>query len=152
MPVPRDMQQKVYRWSEYIRDPDEASDSSEDPKYNAGAMHFVRFGNRVSDPIWTVDLLHHQAQQAQQVLGYLLADSTAGFPIPFYPLSLQQADVHSRVADLDLDVIEDNLVDAIRTTVGPDLAPVIDGLRLSTDVAARHTIDSAEEGQTCESL
>ena len=87
-------------------------------------MHFVRFGSRAAcTPFGRVDLLHHQANQAQQIFGYLLADASAGFPIPFYPLSLQQADSHSRVADLDLDIIEDNLVDAIRDAVGTDLAP-----------------------------
>jgi hypothetical protein len=66
-----------------------------------------------------------------------LADAVAGFPVPFYPNCLQQADNHSRVADLDLDIVEDSLVEAIRDQVGPDLAPIVDELRLATDVAAR---------------
>jgi hypothetical protein len=136
VPVPMPMQKQVYKWEEYIRSPDDTG-GGEDPKYNAGSMHFVRFGSRTGDPVWTVDVMHHQAAEAQQIFGYLLADAVDGFPVPFYPLSLQQADTHSRVADLDLDMIEDSLVDAIRDAVGSDLAPVIDGLRLSSDVAAR---------------
>lgn len=135
-PVPMDMQQRVYRWDEYIREPVHDG-KGEKPKFNAGAMHFVRFGSHNADPVWTVDLMHHQAGEAQQILGYLLADAMDGFPVPFYPLSLQQADSHSRVADLDMDMVEDNLVNAIRDVVGPDLAQIIDGLRLASDVAAR---------------
>jgi hypothetical protein len=135
-PVPMALQKRVYIWDEYIRDPVPNPDG-EDPKFNIGSMHFVRFGTRSGDPIWTVDLLHSQRDQAQAIFGYLLADAVAGFPIPFYPNSIQKADAHSRVADLDLDIVEDQLVDAIRTAVGPEDAPLIDGLRLATDVAAR---------------
>lgn len=135
-PVPYEMQKHVYRYDEYIRSPDDMSDR-EDPKYNIGAMHFVRFGPRTGDPIWTVDLLEFQKNDAQTVFGYLLADAIAGFPIPFYPNCLQQADRYSRVADLDLDIVEDALVDAVREQVGALKAPIIDELRLATDVAAR---------------
>lgn len=137
VPVPYRMQQRAYKWEEYIRSPDDIAGGGEDPKFNAGSMHFVRFGSRTGDPVWTVDVLHHQADDAQQIFGYLLADAVDGFPVPFYPLSLQQADRHSRVADLDLDMIEDSMVDSIRDVVGGELGPLIDGLRLSSDVAAR---------------
>jgi hypothetical protein len=137
VPVPYEMQKQVYRYEEYIRSPDDAVSDREDPKYNIGAMHFVRFGQRSGDPIWTVDLLEAQKADAQTVLGYLLDDAVAGFPVPFYPNCLQQADRHSRVADLDLDIVEDTLVDAVRQRVGSDQAPIIDELRLATDVAAR---------------
>ncbi|WP_117210909.1 hypothetical protein [Allorhizocola rhizosphaerae] len=134
--VPEEMQRHVIRWVEYVRSPEDDS-SGEKPKFNMGAMHFARFGTRSGDPVWTVDLLECQKADAQVVFGYLLADAVAGFPIPFYPNSIQQADSHSRVADLDLDIIEDNLIEAIRDQVGPELAPIIDQLRLATDVAAR---------------
>lgn len=134
--VPEKMQDRVYRWAEYTRRPDDTS-TGEKPKFNMGSMHFVRFGSRSGDPVWTVDLLDCQKADAQAVFGYLLTDSVAGFPVPFYPNCLQQADNHSRVADLDLDIVEDNLIDAIRHQVGPDLAPIIDELRIATDVAAR---------------
>jgi len=135
--VPYSMQKDVYRWEEYIRSPDETAEDREDPKYNMGSMHFVRFGTRSGDPIWTVDLLECQKGDAQTIFGYLLADAVAGFPIPFYPNCLQQADRHSRVADLDLDIVEDTLVDAVRKQVGNERAGIIDELRIATDVAAR---------------
>jgi hypothetical protein len=134
--VPGVMQERVYRWAEYTRTPDDTS-TGEKPRFNMGAMHFVRFGTQSGDPVWTVDLLDCQKTDAQAVLGCLLADAVAGFPVPFYPYCLQQADDHSRVADLDLDIVENNLIDAIREQVGPDLAPIIDELRMATDVAAR---------------
>jgi hypothetical protein len=137
VPVPYEMQKQVYRHDEYIRSPDDVRADRENPRYNIGAMHFVRFGPRSGDPVWTVDLLECQKSDAQTVFGYLLADAVAGFPIPFYPNCLQQADRHSRVADLDLDIVEEALVEAVRQQVGIDRAPIIDELRLATDVAAR---------------
>ncbi|MBA9003016.1 hypothetical protein [Thermomonospora cellulosilytica] len=134
--VPTEMLDEAYRWDEYTRD---ARDDSpgEKPKFNFGAMYFVRFGPHSGDPIWTVDLMSYQDKEAQAIFGYLQADAVAGFPIPFYPNCIQQADSFSRVADLDLDIIEDQLVDAIRDQVGDDKAPIIDALRLASDVAAR---------------
>ena len=71
------------------------------------------------------------------IFGHLQADAAAGFPVPFYPFSLQQADAHSRVADLDVEIISDSLVSAVRDLVGHDKAHIVDALRLATDVAAR---------------
>jgi hypothetical protein len=136
VPVPKTMQDRVYRWAEYTRSPDDTS-TGEDPKFNMGTMHFVRFGSRSGDPVWTIDLLDCQKTDAQTVFGYMLTDAVAGFPVPFYPNCLQQADNHSRVADLDLDIVEDNLMEAIRAQVGPELAHIVDELRMATDVAAR---------------
>ena len=97
----------------------------------------MRFGPHPGDPVWTADLLAWQAADAQAIFGHLQADAAAGFPVPFYPLSLQQADAHSRVADLDVEIITDSLVDAVRDLVGKDKAHIVDALRLTTDVAAR---------------
>ena len=135
--VPAALQEKVYRWDEYLRGPEETGRGGEVPKFNLGEMHFVRFGARPGDPIWTADLLAWQAGDAQAIFGHLLADAVAGFPVPFYPYCLQQADTHSHVANLDLEIVQDSLVEAVRDLVGPDRVPVIDALRLATDVAAR---------------
>lgn len=132
VPVPRRMQEQVYRDRDYLRAPDSGPGNE-----NIGEMHFVRFGSHSGDPIWTADVLAWQAADAQAIFGHLQADAAAGFPIPFYPLSLQQADAHSRVGDLDVDIIEDSLVAAVRDLVGRDKAHIVDALRLSTDVAAR---------------
>ena len=134
--VPASMQESVYRDQDYLRDPDD-SDTRDGGAGNIGQMYFVRFGPRTGDPVWTADILAWQVADAQAIFGHLQADASAGFPVPFYPLSLQQADRHSRVADLDMEIIEDNLVEAVRDLVGHDKAHIVDALRLTTDVAAR---------------
>jgi hypothetical protein len=137
--VPLSLQAKVYRWKEYIRPPDDVTGEAamELPKYNAGAMHFVRFGVRSGDPVWTVDLLHAQKSKAQRIFGSLLADAVNGFPIPFYPNCLQQADHYAQVVDLDLDILRDTLVESVREQLAVDKRPVLDALALASDVTAR---------------
>lgn len=134
--VPAEMLTEAYQWEEYTRDIKDDS-PGEKPKFNIGSMYFVRFGPHSGDPIWTVDIMSRQDKEAQAIFGYLQADAVAGFPIPLYPNCIQQADSFSRVADLDMDIVEDQLVDAVRDQVGEDKAPVIDALRLASDVAAR---------------
>jgi hypothetical protein len=130
--VPARMQESVYRRHDYLRSPDDAGGGG-----NIGEMFFVRFGPRTGDPVWTADLLAWQAGDAQAIFGYLQADAVAGFPVPFYPYSLQQADAYSRVDELDTEIVEDILVESVRKLVGPERAHVVDALRLTTDVAAR---------------
>jgi hypothetical protein len=142
--VPEALLENVYRRRGYASSADSADSAVADGRaagtgggQSLGEMYFVRFGPHAGDPVWTADVLAWQANDAQAVFGYLQADAAAGFPVPFYPLSLQQADAHSRVGDLDVEIIEDNLVEAVRDLVGRDRAHVVDALRLSTDVAAR---------------
>jgi hypothetical protein len=134
VPVPRELQERVYHANaDYLRTPEEPQATD-----NIGAMFFVRFGPHAGDPIWTADLLAWQRGDAQAIFGHLQADAAAGFPVPFYPFSLQQADAHAQVADLDLDIIEDSLVSAVRDIVAADKRHIIDALRLATqNVAAR---------------
>ena len=138
VPVPHELQESVYRSNaDYLREPDD-DESGGRTTENIGAMCFVRFGPHAGDPIWTADLLAWQRDDAQAVFGHLQADAAAGFPVPFYPFSLQQADAHSRVADLDLDIIEDGLVGAVREHVGDGKRHIVDALLLATqNVAAR---------------
>lgn len=137
-PVPLDIQRKVYQWEEYVRPVDTGEPSfGEDPKFNIGRMYLVRFGRQSGDPIWTVDLLESQQGRAQEIFGCLLADALDGFPIPFYPNCLQQADHHAQVVDFDLDILRDTLADAVRALVDPASRPALDALQLATDVARR---------------
>jgi hypothetical protein len=136
-PVPRRMQEQVYRSNDYLREPDVSDARASRGADNIGEMYFVRFGSHSGDPVWTADVLAWQTADAQAIFGHLQADAAAGFPVPFYPFSLQQADAHSRVADLDVEIISDSLVAAVRDLVGRDKAHIVDALRLSTDVAAR---------------
>jgi hypothetical protein len=70
--------------------------------------------------VWLVGL----AKKTKVLDRYRLAMSLAGVfdrGTPCFvqvPAALQQADAHSRVADLDVALIEDSLVDAVRELVG----------------------------------
>src|SRR5260370_15184872 len=64
VPVPQELQVKVYDWVEYVRSPEDDDADKEKPKFNMGAMYLVRFGKRSSDPLWTMDLLPSQAAPA----------------------------------------------------------------------------------------
>ncbi|MFC4562823.1 hypothetical protein ACFO4E_13230 [Nocardiopsis mangrovi] len=113
--------------------------SAHAPTYNMGAMHLVRFGSESGDPVWTVDLLHDQRDRAQEVFGTLLYDAQSGFPVPYYPLCLQEADQHAHVADFDLEILQDSLVEAVREQVPPDRRHLFDAFNklYVSDVAAR---------------
>jgi hypothetical protein len=136
VPVPQPLQQKVYVWDEYIRAPDD-TEPGEAPKFNIGEMYFVRFGSRSGDPVWTADLLACQRDKAQKVFGCLLSDAIPGFPVPFYPMCLQQADHHAQIVDFDLDILQDTLIDAVRLQIESDRQATFDALLLATDVAQR---------------
>lgn len=136
-PVPIELQEKAYAWDEYIRRPYEETTKGEPPKFNIGEMFFVRFGTRSGDPIWTVDVAADQRGRAQEIFGCLLADAIVGFPIPFYPMCLQQADHFAQVVDLDLDILQDTLVEAVREQVVPHRRVALDAQLLATDVIQR---------------
>jgi hypothetical protein len=136
-PVSSTMQEKVYRWGEYIRPPEENQGGGEAPKYNMGSMYFVRFGTSRGDPVWTADLLASQTSRAQEIFGCLLADARNGFPVPFYPKCLQQADHFAQVTDFDRDVLEDAMFQAVCAQVGSEGQGAVEEFRLNVDTAAR---------------
>jgi hypothetical protein len=137
VPVPAEIQIKVYDWAEYVRSPEDNDSDKEQPKFNMGAMYLVRFGKQSADPIWTIDLLHFQAAKAQQIFGSLLADAEQGFPVPCYPHCLQEADRHAQVVDLDLAILQHAMEDAVREQIREDRRPVFDAqLLLPADPAA----------------
>lgn len=135
--IPRDMEAKAYRWSEYARGQEESGSDGEAAKFVLGDMYFVRFGSMAGDPVWAVDLLHWQVGMAAEVFGYLLADATDGFPVPYYPRCLQRAHEHAQVVDFDLDILQDQVFAAVRELLPVSKQPVIDAVRLGTDLAAR---------------
>lgn len=136
--VPLELQEKVYTWPEYVRLPDDDAADVEKPKYNMGSMYLVRFGTRAGDPVWTVDLLACQDQRAQEIFGSLVSDAQLGFPVPFYPHCLQEADRHAQVVDLDLAILQDTLVETVRGQVEADRRAIFDAVQLETvDPAAR---------------
>ncbi len=111
--VPREIERQVYRWAEYARGMEEGTEG-EAPKFVARVLFLVKFGPSPLDPIWAVDLWADQVGEADEVFGYLLADAQAGFPEPFYPLCLQQAHERAAITGLDLDLLTDVVMDALR--------------------------------------
>lgn len=126
--IPREVESKAYVWSEYARD-DALSIGGEENKYVGGKMYFVKFGSGKYDPIWPVDILLSQTKDAGSIIGYLLADAVDGFPVPFYPLCLQKAHQNAALVDFDMDIIQDQVFSAIRSTLGPQ-APQLDSFLL----------------------
>ncbi len=119
LPIPRDLEKKAYVWPEYATG-DEDSGGGEAPKFVAGKMFFAKFGNRPNDPVWPVDILEQQVGDAAEVFSYLLADSIEGFPVPFYPRCLQKAHEHAALVGFDMDLLQDAIIRAIRTTLNED--------------------------------
>jgi hypothetical protein len=136
VPVPYEFQEKLYRWSEYIRPPDPEA-AGELPKFNIGSMQLVRFGPSRGDPVWTVDLLASQVGRAQEIFGCLLADARNGFPIPFYPKCLQQADHFAQVTEFDRDILDDLFTEAVKKVVGEQGRTEVEALRLTTEAIGR---------------
>ena len=125
--VSRELEQNAYVWSEYARGGE--IKTGEANKFVAGKMFFVKFGGRPRDPIWPVDLLESQINDAQVIFGSLLADAIEGFPVPFYPRCLQRAHENAALVDFDMDILQQGIVNAIRESLG-ESAPVLDELAL----------------------
>jgi hypothetical protein len=137
VPVPRALEQSAYVWREWARGSELEGEGGEAPKFVAGSMYFVRFGGRQGDAIWPVDIFTSQVESAQEVFGYLMQDAKDGFPIPFYPLSLQKADGFAQVVDLDLDILQDQVMAAIRELVGAAHVDSLDRFRMTPDLTGR---------------
>jgi hypothetical protein len=135
--VPRTLEAKAYVWPEYARGAEAQGGAGEAPKFVAGDMYFVRFGERSGDPVWTVDILSSQTDQAAEVFGYLLADAIDGFPIPFYPRCLQKAHEFAEIVDFDLDILQDEVVKAVRSLLNDKELAALEALSLQEDVSAR---------------
>jgi hypothetical protein len=136
--IPRDVEEKVYKWDEYARGMEAIGRGGEEPKFVAGSMHFVRFGTKSGDPIWPVDLFDPQADRAAEIFGYLLNDAISGFPVPLYPRCLQKAHEWAEVADFDAAIMQNEILDAVRNLLPGDKREVLDAESLrDRDVAGR---------------
>lgn len=137
VPVPRELEQQAYVWREWARGSELEEEGGELPKFVAGDMFFVRFGPRLGDPIWPVDIFSRQSGSAPEIFAYLQADARDGFPIPFYPRSLQKADEFAQVVDLDMYILQDEVLGSIRYLIGPDADSTLDRVRLTPDLTGR---------------
>lgn len=136
--IPTELEAKAYKWDEWARGRTEAEEGGEAAKFKAGQMYFVRFGSRVSDPVWTIDLLESQTDRAQEVFGYLLADAINGFPVPYYPRCLQSAHEYAQVAGFDSAILQHEVLEAIRDLLPEQRRPILDRAQLDAgDISER---------------
>jgi hypothetical protein len=135
--VPRKMEAKAYIWPEYARGEQDTNEGEEVAKFVAGVMYFVRFGSKSGDPIWSVDILTSQTNQSSEIFSYLLADSINGFPMPFYPRCLQKAHEHAQIVDFDLQILQDEVIKAVKGLLPKDKQGIVDAMNFQEDVSAR---------------
>jgi hypothetical protein len=121
-------------WSEWARGED--LPGREINRYVGGKMFFVKFGNGPRDPIWPIDIFKPQKDQAQIVLGYLLADAAEGFPVPHYPRCLQRAHDNAALVDFDMDVLRDQVFAGLHEVLGGESGK-LDAFRLQDPDPAR---------------
>jgi len=116
--VPREIEEKAYVWSEFARGDDRADEGGEINKFVGGKMFLVKFGSHRRDPIWPIDIFTEQKEDAQIILGSMLADAINGFPVPHYPRCLQKAHENAALVDFDFDILQDYIYVGIRGTLG----------------------------------
>lgn len=127
--IPRELEEQTYIWSDYARGDDNLSEGGEINRFVAGKMFFVKFGSSPHDPIWPVDIFLPQASDHSKIFGTLLDDAVDGFPIPFYPRSLQKAHENAALVDFDMDILQDMIFAGLRETLGSE-APSLDVIQL----------------------
>ena len=127
--IPRELEKKAFKWAEFARGTRDEEEGKEGNKFVGGKMFFVKFGSGPRDPIWPIDIFEPQTSEAQQILGFMLADAINGFPVPLYPQCLQKAHSNAALVDFDFDIIQDQVFEGIRKALGNE-SPAIDVFRL----------------------
>jgi hypothetical protein len=117
--VPRDIEERAYVWSEFARGDDRANEGGEINKFVGGKMFLVKFGAHRRDPVWPIDIFVRQVQDAQIILGSMLADAINGFPVPHYPRCLQKAHENAALVEFDFDILQDFIYEGVRKFLGP---------------------------------
>ena len=118
--VPREVEERAYIWSEFARGDDYVREDGEINRFVGGKMFLVKFGGHHRDPIWPVDIFVPQVNDAQTILGSLLADTINGFPVPHYPRCLQKAHENVALVDFDFDILQDFIYEGVRASLKGD--------------------------------
>lgn len=135
--IPRELEEKAYVWSEYARSDDRVAEGGEVNKFVAGKMFFVKFGSGPRDPVWPIDIFLSQSGDHAAIFGYLLNDAIDGFPVPFYPRSLQKAHENAALVNFDMDILQDMIFRGLRTTLGIEASALDVFLLQDADPASR---------------
>jgi hypothetical protein len=135
--IPLELEEKSYTWKEFIWRPRDDESEQEMNKFSMGHLYLVRFGSRYSDPIWAVDLLPTQSNCDSEIFGFLLSDSTHGFPVPHYPLCLQRAHSHAEIVGFDLDILQDEVIEGIKDLIPKSKREIIDHQIFNIDLSQK---------------
>jgi len=130
--IPRNLEEKAYIWPDYAFSESEPG-SGRKPRYVKGKLFFVKFGDRIHDQIWAVDILEQQKSEASIVFGCLLEDSRNGFPTPLYPRCLQKAHEKATIEGFDNDILQEQIFDAIKNTLPEEKQKFLDEFKLLID-------------------
>ena len=136
-PISMEMQTKVYKWAEYLRLPTDTERDVEQPKFNMGEMYFVRFGPDQATQSDGRSPARSIGPRAED-LWFTAQRRSTWISCSYYPQCLQQADAHAQIVDLDLAILQDTMVEAVRATFTATKQPLFDAHRLALiDPAAR---------------
>ena len=106
--VPDDIEKDCYNIdSHWFSDYDSPNtDEKRGLFHSMGKMFLVKFGDRPFDPVWPVDIAEWQLDDAEKILGQLMVDAQQGFPIPDYPMCIQQAHNYAKLNGLEIEIIQ----------------------------------------------
>ncbi|MGC8553972.1 MAG: hypothetical protein ACP5NA_00550 [Candidatus Acidulodesulfobacterium sp.] len=117
--VPDEIEQYCYNYDRtWFNTFDDVSTEEENQKYaSMGKLFLVKFGDGAYDPVWPVDIAAWDIENAEMILGQLLHDARLGFPIPDFPLSIQNAHGHAKINGIEVELLEDMLIEGISKTL-----------------------------------
>jgi len=78
-----------------------------------GRMHLAKLGPHPDSPIYPVDIPHWLIDQTATVFEHVAATAVDSFPVVGYPEPLIRAHEHAVIHGLELEVLADQLLDAI---------------------------------------
>jgi len=140
--IPPALEARAYNWPEQYRGrtpgAEEAAVGDDEGKYGAGELFFARFGERSGDAVRVVEIFSPEGDPVDpdEIFGHLLADAREGFPIPHYPRCLQKAHEQARVADFDMNLLQDELCAAVRDVLPEDRRGLLDEWLLDAELNA----------------
>ncbi len=85
-----------------------------------GQMFLVKFGDRIYDPVWPVDIAEWDIKDAERIIGQLTEDAQPGFPIPDFPMSVQKAHDYANISGLEVSVLQDIMFQGIVKNLSKD--------------------------------
>ena len=115
--IPREMEEKAYKWPEFARGRECIGKQGEEPKFVFGSMHLVRFSPHRGAQIRAVDVFDDQVNEADKIIGYLANDAFDSFPIADFPMSIQRAHEAAKLNDFDAEFLSTSLMNAVENVL-----------------------------------